>query len=102
MPLYAFDGTWNLDKTGTEHDTNVIWFHEAYTGPKHDFKGIGTRFGALGHIVGGMTGAGGWDRVKEAMDAFDADQRRGDTLIDVVGFSRGSALAVEFANRATP
>jgi pimeloyl-ACP methyl ester carboxylesterase len=98
MALYAFDGTWNLDNPGTEHDTNVTWFHEAYTGPKHYFKGIGTRFGALGHIVGGITGAGGRDRVKEAMDAFAADQRA-DKVIDVVGFSRGSALAMEFANK---
>ena len=99
MPLYAFDGTWNLDKPGTEHDTNVVWFHDAYTGPKHYYTGIGTRFGALGHIVGGITGAGGRDRVREALDALEADQRRGDTVIDVVGFSRGAALAVEFTNK---
>ena len=42
MPLYVFDGTWNLDKPGTEHDTNVVRFHQAYTGPKHYFKDIGT------------------------------------------------------------
>ena len=99
MSLYAFDGTWNLDKPGTEHDTNVVWFRDAYTGPKHYFEGIGTRFGALGHVIGGITGAGGRDRVKEALDLFDADQRRGDTVIDVVGFSRGAALAVEFSNK---
>lgn len=99
MPLYAFDGTWNLDKPGTEHDTNVIWFHDAYTGPKHYFNGIGTRFGALGRIVGGITGAGGRDRIKEAVTVFEADQRRGDTVVDVVGFSRGAALALEFANK---
>lgn len=29
--LYGFDGTWNQDKPGTEHDTNVLWFSNAYT-----------------------------------------------------------------------
>ena len=99
MPLYAFDGTWNLDHPGAEHDTNVVWFHDAYTGPKHYFKGIGTRFGQLGRIIGGLTGAGGRDRVKEALALFASDQSRGETVIDVIGFSRGAALAVEFANR---
>lgn len=99
MPLYAFDGTWNLDKPGTEHDTNVVWFHEAYMGPKHYFEGIGTRFGALGHIIGGITGAGGRDRVQEALALSEADHSRGDSVVDVVGFSRGAALAVEFANK---
>src|SRR5258705_11150542 len=96
MPLYAFDGTWNLDKPGTEHDTNVVWFHDAYTGPKHYFKRIGTRLGALGHIVGGINGAGGRDRVEEALAEFEADQRRGDPVVDAVGFSPGAALALEF------
>ena len=99
MALYAFDGTWNVDKPGTEHDTNVVWFHEAYDGPTHYFKGIGTRFGEFGRIVGGISGAGGRDRVKEAVAAFDANQRKGDKTVDVVGFSRGAALALEFSNR---
>jgi uncharacterized protein (DUF2235 family) len=99
MPLYAFDGTWNLDNPGTEHDTNVVWFRDAYAGPKHYFRGIGTKYGALGKCIGGMTGAGGHDRIKEAVAAFDADQRNGDTTVDIVGFSRGAALALEFANK---
>ena len=99
MALYAFDGTWNVDKPGTEHDTNVIWFHDAYTGPKHYFKGIGTRFGAFGKILGGTTGAGGRDRIKDALEAFHADRQNGDSIVDVVGFSRGAALALEFVNK---
>ena len=99
MPLYAFDGTWNLDNPGTEHDTNVVWFHDAYAGPKHYFKGIGTRFGGLGRILGGTTGAGGRDRVKEAVGVFEANQRKGEKVVDVIGFSRGAALALEFVNR---
>ena len=99
MPLYAFDGTWNLDKPGTEQDTNVLWFHSAYTGPKHYFQGIGTRFGKLGRILGGTTGAGGRDRIKDAVTQFHEDRERGERIVDVVGFSRGAALALEFANR---
>lgn len=99
MALYAFDGTWNVDKTGTEHDTNVVWFYDAYEGPRHYFKGIGTRFGQFGRIIGGLTGAGGRDRVKDAMAAFEANLRHGETTVDVVGFSRGAALALEFCNR---
>src|SRR5438270_11329190 len=58
MALYAFDGTWNSDKPGTEKDTNVVWFHDAYTGPKHYWSGVGTRLGLAGKLVGGITGAG--------------------------------------------
>jgi uncharacterized protein (DUF2235 family) len=107
MALYAFDGTWNVDKPGTEHDTNVVWFHDAYNGPKHYYKGVGTRFGEFGRVLGGVTGAGGRDRVKDALAAFDVDHRNGSTVdpstgrtaIDIVGFSRGAALALEFANK---
>jgi len=99
MSLYAFDGTWNVDKPGTEHDTNVSWFHSAYTGPKQYYKGIGTRFGELGRILGGTTGAGGRDRVKEAVQAYETNRQNGDTIVDVVGFSRGAALALEFVNK---
>jgi uncharacterized protein (DUF2235 family) len=98
MALYAFDGTWNTDKPGTEHDTNVRWFHDAYNGPKHYFKGIGTRFGELGKVIGGVTGAGGRDRVSEGMDAYRQNRQNGDTVVDIVGFSRGAALALQFAN----
>lgn len=99
MALYAFDGTWNVDKPGSEHDTNVMWFHDTYTGPKHYFRGIGTRFGEFGRIIGGVTGAGGRDRIKEALDAFHADRQQGDSIVDVVGFSRGAALALQFVNK---
>ncbi len=100
MPLFAFDGTWNVDQPGTERDTNVIWFRDAYTGPRHYFNGIGTRFGVVGRLAGGIFGAGGRERVDDAVKQYEADQRKGDTSpVDVVGFSRGAALAVAFANK---
>jgi len=100
MPLFAFDGTFNLDQPGTEHDTNVIWFRDAYTGPKHYFKGIGTRFGTVGRLAGGIFGAGGRERVDDAVKAYEADLRNGDSSpVDIVGFSRGAALGLAFANK---
>jgi hypothetical protein len=88
MPLYAFDGTWNLDKPGTEHNTNVVWFHDAYTGPKHYFKGIGTRFGPLGHIVGASparAGAIGWRKRWRCLKPIKVAAKRSST-------SSGSAM----------
>ena len=99
MSLYAFDGTWNVDSPGTEHDTNVVWFRDAYTGPKSYWQGIGTRFGAFGRLIGGVTGAGGRDRVKDAVRTFESDRHAGETTVDIVGFSRGAALALEFTNK---
>ena len=99
MALYAFDGTWNQDKTGTERDTNVLWFATAYAGDSFYQKGVGTRLGRVGRIIGGITGAGGRSRVKKARKRLAANFKRGDTTIDVVGFSRGAALALHFVNK---
>ena len=99
MALYAFDGTWNKDKPGTERDTNVLWFHNAYGENKFYQAGVGTRLGKLGRIIGGITGAGGRSRGRKARRKLEASFKRGDTTIDVVGFSRGAALALHFVNK---
>jgi uncharacterized protein (DUF2235 family) len=99
MALYAFDGTWNGDKPGSQHDTNVLWFRRAYTKECFYREGVGTRFGPFGQVLGGMSGAGGHTRVHEALQQLEANLGSGDTDIDVVGFSRGAALALDFANR---
>jgi len=99
MALYAFDGTWNKDHPGTDGDTNVVWFRDAYQGTVCYLKGVGTRFGILGRMAGGITGAGGRKRVDEAWKALAGNVKAGDTTIDIVGFSRGAALALHFANR---
>ena len=117
MALYAFDGTWN-----EEHDagvygvnTNVVEFARAYDGRlavvqkpaadggptvRDDFyvSGPGTRHGTLGKWFGGAMGVGGRDRVAEATRAAAARFAEGDETIDVVGFSRGAALALHFTN----
>ena len=99
MALYAFDGTWNQDKPGTDRDTNVRWFATAYGDGAFYQKGVGTKLGKLGKIMGGITGAGGRSRVRKARRKLEANFNRGDTTIDVVGFSRGAALALHFVNK---
>lgn len=100
MALYAFDGTWNKDKPGSDSDTNVLNFANAYAsgGPVLYLPGVGTRFGPLGRVVGGITGAGGRTRVREARADLKRNLRAGDVVVDIVGFSRGAALALDFAN----
>jgi uncharacterized protein (DUF2235 family) len=101
MALYAFDGTWNKDQEVDERDTNVRKFFEL-SDEREDKKlyvaGIGTRFGFLGRVVGGGFGAGGRNRVNAAYDHLQDTWRPGEP-IDVVGFSRGSAVALDFVNR---
>ena len=38
MALYVFDGTWNVDQPGTEHDTNAVWFMTRIPGPSTTAK----------------------------------------------------------------
>jgi len=97
--LYAFDGTWNENKPGDAKDTNVVKFLGAYKGNnKWYVEGPGTRFGPIGKFFGGVFGSGGKDRVKEACKALQRNFAAGDEVIDIVGFSRGAALALDFAN----
>jgi uncharacterized protein (DUF2235 family) len=98
MALYAFDGTWNVDKEGSEKDTNVIWFRDAYAGTVSYVEGVGTRLGVFGKVFGGITGAGGHKRVHEMVRQLRRNFEAGDTVVDVIGFSRGAALALHFAN----
>jgi hypothetical protein len=113
MALYAFDGTWNEpDNDGNDDDrnTNVIKFAEHYAHLKNadeelramkaDYiHGVGNRFGRAGRIVGGFVGAGGKERVREMIDLLRVNFENGDEEIDVVGFSRGAAIAVHFCNK---
>jgi len=100
MALYAFDGTWNSDEDDPKEDTNVVRFTELYEGNNTEYvAGVGTRFGKLGHILGGLFGSGGRTRISEMYDELCDNWEQGDKVIDIVGFSRGAALAVHFANK---
>ena len=98
MALYAFNGTWNEDEVDEGQDTNVVKFRDAYTDRIFYLEGIGTRLGFIGKILGGLTGVGGRVRVREALEQLDRNFADGDRAIDIVGFSRGAALALHFAN----
>src|SRR5262245_23191003 len=110
MALYAFDGTGNEDQTNDAFDSNVCDFFHAYDDALRNddpskergslyLKGIGqmakTR---IGDIVAGAFGFGGHKRIRIAMDRLENNIEAGDTTIDIVGFSRGAALAISFAN----
>ena len=96
--LYAFDGTGNRDNVDASQDTNVVKFRDAYDGQNLYYKGIGTRWGVPGAILGSTTGAGGRGRVSEAYEQFKFFVAEGDAVVDIIGFSRGAALALHFAN----
>jgi hypothetical protein len=112
MALYAFDGTWNKPDTvedDIDKNTNVYNFLRYYAPNDPETKskleeyepGVGTRLGVGGRIVGGFFGGGGRTRVAEMMHSFrDNWQHNGpeDRVVDVIGFSRGAALALHFCN----
>jgi uncharacterized protein (DUF2235 family) len=100
MALYAFDGTWNSEKDAGKYDrnTNVVRFKDQYDGTSFFYQGVGTRHGAVGKFFGGAFGVGGKERVEIACRDVARQFAAGDRDIDVIGFSRGAALAAHFAN----
>ncbi|MGH7774075.1 MAG: phospholipase effector Tle1 domain-containing protein, partial [Candidatus Binatia bacterium] len=49
-------------------------------------------------VLGGAFGVGGKERINEAISHLSQSCANGDRAIDIVGFSRGAALALHFAN----
>lgn len=118
MALYAFDGTWGREHDQAEYgkNTNVLKFARAYVGAKSviqkdgdkvkivedddamHIEGVGARHGRLGRFFGGVFGFGASQRIKEATARVEKKFAEGDREIDVVGFSRGGALALDFVN----
>ncbi len=104
MAIYAFDGTGNEDNPSDGLDTNVLKFFNAYKeeyqgdGECFYVEGVGTRKGIIGKIFGSVFGAGGEQRIDEAIDCLENNFDKGDKEINIIGFSRGAALALEFAN----
>lgn len=104
MALYAFDGTWNEDNSGSKDqlDTNVLRFCELYdggSGTQCYVEGVGTRLDWVGKVFGGLFGSGGRQRIEEMYEKFLTNWKAGDHVVDIIGFSRGAALAVHFANK---
>lgn len=104
MGLYAFDGTWNSEKTGdnTAANTNVVRFKNAYQAnagvPQCYVAGIGTRHKLIGKLIGGAFGAGELPRLNEAYRRLCENWEAGDQVIDIVGFSRGAATTLDFCH----
>lgn len=103
MALYAFDGTWNdSSNPDSEHDsindTNVHRFRVLYRENKHYVNGVGTRYGVIGKLIGGLTGAGAQKRIEEQFDALKKIFSSGDVTIDIVGYSRGAAISRMFVH----
>ncbi|MDH5479537.1 MAG: DUF2235 domain-containing protein [Nitrosomonas sp.] len=102
MAIYAFDGTGNKDNPDDDKDTNVLKFFNAYKEayPNQDnfyIRGVGTG-NWLSKFFGSIFGMGGHRRVDKAIETLKNNFNKGDERIDIVGFSRGAALALEFAN----
>jgi hypothetical protein len=112
MALYAFDGTWNEPHSGNpeKFDTNVVRFIDCLESREQlgllgmlsedaeYVNGVGTRFGLLGKLIGGFTGAGGRERIREFLRKFQENWRQNDRTVEIIGFSRGAALALHFCN----
>ncbi|MGB6335856.1 MAG: RHS repeat-associated core domain-containing protein, partial [Thermoanaerobaculia bacterium] len=97
LAVYAFDGTGN-DWAAMKSPTNVAKLCASVTPSSQCFyrEGVGAPAGTK--ILGGVAGAGGLSRLewmyKRLVEAYNA----GDHDIDIIGFSRGAALARAFAN----
>lgn len=112
MALYAFDGTGSDGRNEiSTKNTNVVRFLDCYgetsapnvtlstlSDDAEYIAGVGTRLGPLGKLFGGFNGAGGRERVRELMHRFARNWAQGDHVVDVIGFSRGAALALHFCN----
>ena len=118
MPLYAFDGTWNRrdGKEVIDHvqrpnpggrapfadtiETNVHRMCEFYRSDAAvHLEGVGTRLTRFGgKFIGGAFGLGGRYRIRKMYRALCQRYHGGDRCIDLIGFSRGGALAIHFSN----
>ena len=99
MALYAFDGTWQEEEEEAGFtNSNIVRFRDAYDGPVFYYRGIGTKGGKILRLIAGGTGLGGELRIDDAKDDLKRQLKAGDRTVDVIGFSRGAALAIDFAN----
>jgi uncharacterized protein (DUF2235 family) len=101
VALYAFDGTWNEDEDEKAKETNVPVFCKCLPLDMNVFylEGVGTRIGFIGKLLGGVAGVGGPFRIARALEQLRQYFAEGDRTIDIIGFSRGAALALHFANQ---
>ncbi|HEY4365687.1 MAG TPA: DUF2235 domain-containing protein [Steroidobacteraceae bacterium] len=112
--LFAFDGTWINRSSGVL--TNVELFRRAYDPSFTEVnsyykKGLGTSEpdrsdfeNSVDRVLGGAFGLGGQEAINTALAKLDSllaitdSGKDFDGVIDLVGFSRGAAVARAFAN----
>ncbi len=103
--LFAFDGTGNNSRRDFKKGkySNVYILYLSYAGKKRYYPGPGSSFGTK--IYGGATGAGTSNRLEDAYSDFEkyykpeADSSgKIKATVDIIGFSRGAAIARELAN----
>ena len=95
--LIALDGTWCDGKLRGRYgvNTNVVEIYTRYKGASHILSGIGAVHNIVGKLLGGAFGVGGKARVRQALRLIMDDHGE---QVDIVGFSRGAALAVHLVN----
>jgi hypothetical protein len=103
--VYGFDGTGKNEKYGDK--TNVYHFLKAHRASGSSVQGVYApgvgssippgMFGFL-NLPGVATGLGGREIIESMYEQLVKNFKKGHTGIVLVGFSRGAALAREFAN----
>ncbi|MFO7607499.1 MAG: DUF2235 domain-containing protein [Desulfurivibrionaceae bacterium] len=102
LALYAFDGTNNDALNSEKMPTHVAALHKMYTDDKFYMSGVGINEDwGVQNTLGAAAGYGAGSRLDTMFTYFEMTYRdgEGDTNIDIIGFSRGAAMAREFANR---
>ena len=93
LALYAFDGTANTP----EDRTNVTKLSGVYADGSAIYReGVGTNWYSVGW--GRVSGLGGKGRVNQMYGRLQ-EIYQDDPMIDIIGFSRGAAQALDFANK---
>jgi len=104
LVLYAFDGTGNdsdVDRWGTTPaaPSNIAILVDLYQGFAYYRNGVGTSGDTYWDTTGNAFGRGGQERLDTMMSNFDRYYKtHPDEPVDIIGFSRGAALARAFAN----
>ena len=92
---YFFDGTGNDKDDNKRAKTHVAGMWKMYKDEKFYMHGAGTR---TDKVAGTLTGKGMKERMDGMMEIF-REQYKKDPNIEIYGFSRGAAMAREFAHR---
>lgn len=113
MALYAFDGTQDRWEPGTpitltaktagdRYLTNVVLFYDIYVTsglPAAYFPGVGSSLNCIDRFLGKNFGFGALGIANRAFRKLQQNFRNGDTTIDIIGYSRGAAIARVFADK---